>query len=251
MGANNNIDTATDPLQQAIENLGGGVTSDAAAIPTQRDLAAADEARNRLSQESFLADPASMRSAFPQVLKDINDRYPDWFSSNYLNMDKIQRGLDDPGVSQADKNLLTVLNAGYSVLSESPDADVDHDMHPKSDPNGISAESLAGIDKAVNRGIHEDPYFKDLILKEPLEDAASFAVMGGAFMAYETHSAYGAVTGAAVFGAAGAALGLVRPLILKFGLEDTMYDHVKADYLAFRSAFDQKSTSGDGGAGGP
>ena len=104
--------------------------------------------KNLLAQEALLADPALMRKMFPTLLKDLGGRW-----SGYLNMADISEGLDKDNITQDDRNLLTVLKAGYTEFSQLPSAH--HTL--KHEDAGVSANTLAVVDKSVNRSIADDP----------------------------------------------------------------------------------------------
>jgi len=227
-----------DPLSTAVkENERPAPAQETSAVSAAQNAALA---KNKLAQEALVTNPSAMRSQFPKLMEDMQRTFPTIEFHGNLDLNQIDNGLKDNTLSQDDKNLLSVFKAGYNVLSESPNSKLDDNNHPGSNAYGISAASLAMIDKAVNRSINEDPYFSAHALHDSFKNAAYLAA--GAFtLKYAYRSNATAALGAAAFGATvGAAFGLMEPLVFKFdGGETEMYDHVKDDYVAFSNVFDQ------------
>jgi len=114
----------------------------------------AEAASNKMALEALAANPAELRQMFPKVYADVSTNH-----NNHLDMDEIDAALNSGKLDQTETNYLTVLKAGYNELSVGPLPAHLYSRKLPVDDYGISADSLAMLDKAVNRGIKEDPFF--------------------------------------------------------------------------------------------
>jgi len=234
-----------DPLSQAVIQAGRARDAQEEAV-----LAAAREsqaAKNKLAQEGLIADIGAMRKQFPDLMEDMKKEFPTVPFGSRLSLDQINQGLKDQSLSQEDKNLLAVFKAGFNVLNESNLRVGDDGTHPTGPYDEISASSLAMIDKAVNRSISGDPYFKEHIWDDMFASGTKLALAAGAAAYWGTRSAKTAFMAAAVADIGGQAIGAASPLYTKFsGGEDQIYDRVKDEYLTFSDVFDKAQTPPDG-----
>jgi hypothetical protein len=226
--------SAVTPTEQLLAPL-PLTAADLARKAEEARKAEAEAAGNKMAQEALAADPAEMRKLFPAVYKDVNLN-----GNGHLDLVEIKKALYGSPLSQAERNYLTVLEAGYKQFSYNAQSPLFKTGAFQTDPDGISADSLAVLDKAVNRGINEDPYFSWAIKVAP----AVNAVMAGG-MAAATSAAWHDDGKEVLLWSAGGALvgGLgVAGMILneKYnGQEDKEYDQVKTDYQSFVKDFDK------------
>jgi hypothetical protein len=221
---------ATDPLQGALaavrptETPGPAValkTADAIKPPPESD--AADAARNKLAQEALLANPAEMRKLFPALLKDVSLNHND-----HLDIAEIDKGLQNAQLSQSEKNFLTVLKKGYKELSLEPCG--------CADPDGVSANGLAVVDKALNRQISDDPIYADNARQDIWKGVAYGAAIG-AITGFRRDARSGLIM-AGLASAAGILLFEGEDWIIKAtGGENKTYDRVEQNYKAFASQY--------------
>jgi hypothetical protein len=193
-----------------------------------------DQAKNRLAQEALLADPASMRKLFPTLLKDVG-----LGPNDYLDMAEIDKELQNEKLSQADKNFLTVLKKGYkefSVTVKGTDEDSD----------GVSADSLAIINKALNRKLAEDPIYTQTAKSDIWGSLLQGALLVSAYTKGNLWERLAGAAGGAIINLAlyeGADL-----LADKIGIYDGRYDSVEKDYKSFAANYahlpDDKSPAG-------
>jgi hypothetical protein len=202
-----------------------GKATDQSPQPDSDSLAEA--ARNKLAQEAMLASPAEMRKLFPTVLKDVSLNHND-----HLDLAEIENGLKNKQLSQTELNFLTVLKNGYQVLSQAPGGDIDK--------SGVSATSLAMIDKAMNRSIKDDPIYSHTVL-EDLGKGIGLGVAAGGYAAWNLPGplwkVLGLVGGAVIGVATQEALGYVSK---EMGSEDVPYDNVEAKYKSFVQSYENK-----------
>jgi hypothetical protein len=183
-----------------------------------------DLAKNRLAQEALLADPAEMRKLFPTLLKDIG-----LAPNDYLDMAEIDKELQNEKLSQADKNFLTVLKKGYkefSVTVKGTDEDSD----------GVSADSLAIINKALNRKLAEDPIYTQTAKSDILGSLLQGAILVSAYTKGNVWERLAGAAGGAVIN-----LALYEGgdwIADKIGIYDDRYDTVEKDFKSFRSNYE-------------
>lgn len=242
-----------DPIQQAtdaITSLAHPKPVDPNAPLSPRDIAAARDAANlaasraqaeaakqKLAQEALLANPAEMRKLFPKVYNDVSINH-----NNHLDKFEIDKGLQNQSLSQDERNLLTVFKAGYEHFSIGPFLTWGlSTTTTEPDFDGVSARSLTAIDKAVNRGIKDDPFYS---VQTKVTPAAMFAVGALTSLAL-TRGASPRVrlTYAVGSGLFGAAYGEGAVIMRKYdGYDDTRYDAVKNDYQSFVKTYGKEQS---------
>jgi hypothetical protein len=107
----------------------------------------AEKARTKLAEEALSANPAEMRRLFPLVYGHVSLNH-----NEHLDTAEIDKGLANPSLAQNEKDFLALLKDGYQVLSL--------DYSGDADKNGVSANSLAIIDRAMNPKLNENPLYK-------------------------------------------------------------------------------------------
>jgi hypothetical protein len=185
----------------------------------------AEEARNHLAQEALQANPAEMRRLFPQLLKKISI-----YRNDHLNLYEIESGLHNAALSQDEKTMLTVLKEDYLAFSELPGHALTRGVIPVLDNEGVSAQSLTMVDKALNRNISDDPIYRQQA-KEAVWDGLKVGSLAGFAIAtfYRRSLPLLVVADAA-------AIGLIEGYewLRKGGsAENQTYDMVKQNYKAF------------------
>ena len=229
---------AEDPLQQAV----GSAKPTALSTPSDLTPPAgsaeialssagqAESAKEKLAQEALLANPAEMRKLFTTVYKDVSVNHND-----HLDLYEINQGLQRTDLPEDENNFLTVLKAGYKDFSYDPKSKLANKTGVLDlDDEGVSAGSLAVLDKAINRGINEDPYFA---YQSKLDFAIDFIGGGLLGLYWGREDGGGAKTmmiSAGFYAVAATAIGEGLLLHKKHdGFEDQMYDSVKNDYQSF------------------
>jgi hypothetical protein len=179
-------------------------------------------AKNRLAQEALLADPSEMRQWFPTLLKDVTLN-----NNDHLDMAEIDKGLQNAKLSEAERNFLTVLKSGYEKLSLTEKGQVDS--------AGVSAFSLAVIDKALDRKLSEDPLYSEQARSDIFGGVISGAVLGYSYTkGTAKERALGALAGSIVL------TGLYEAVDFgnkEFGFYDNTYDTVEKNYKTFTEDF--------------
>jgi len=192
------------------------------AMTAANSAQAAEAARSKLAQEHLLANPAEMRQLFPRVLGDVSVNH-----NGHIDMYEIEQGLKNPNLAQCEKDLLQTFRQGYEHMRFRADFGKDSD--------GISADSLAMIDKAVNRSITDDPHFSSTNFSKPLIWATSGAI--GGLITNRALNGKNSKVGLAAVAAwvlTGLAIGEGKVLWEKYGgAEDEKYDGLKNEYQLF------------------
>ena len=217
---------SADPLTAAVDSMRGEVIVDA----VERVKAAqAQAAKDNKDQLALAQNPAEMRKLFPQLLKDLHHRDPD-----HIALDEIESGLKDQQLSQLEKNFLTVLKRGYDKFQYTPTADAFVGEAYPTDELGVSAGSLAMIDKALHRDTWENPWLSYQCLHHGLKSAVASGLFFGGLSAAFDHNpkqALGTAVGVgAMFGLFGAAMPLLSRVV---GDEKNMYDKIEINYNSF------------------
>ncbi len=208
--------------------------ADAARPADAINAAEAASARSRLAQEALVANPGEMRKLFPVVLKDVGIKY-----GSHLDMADISIGLRNPQLPQADKDFLAVLQAGYEHFNRGTSAKNNSEL--EADPLGVSANSLAILDKSLNRNNPDDPLHRhDLELGwiDPFIMGANAGALLGRLTHVEPRTGM-IMAGVGAFGSA-----LTYELSTWGGSknETQSYDHLKSDYQSFLKDFEKGQT---------
>jgi hypothetical protein len=204
----------------------------------QKQISLADlqaEAANKLAQEALLADPATMRKLFPTVLNDVKGNN----NGGYLDMADIKQGLQNPALSQQDKNYLTVLEKGYDNFTWDPNSSSLFVHHFQHSPAGVTSQSLTMLNRAVDRTIPEDPYYdhaRTVGAINGFSEGASAAFLTNKIVPRDKRFAIGLV----IVGGIGDLL--VHEIAVQKqhsdGTEDKMFDQISSDYKSFVKTFD-------------
>lgn len=136
------------PRPASVGDRAAGILPALTIVRPQTDIALADEsagvraARDHATQKELLAHPQELRRLFPEMLRTFDSNH-----HGYLDLQDIESGLGRASLTDLQRNYLTVLKNGYSgILRDSS----------KFVP-GIQEYDLARLEKAMNRGLPEDP----------------------------------------------------------------------------------------------
>jgi hypothetical protein len=199
------------------------------AIAREQAAAKAADKAALPEREALANNIAELRKLFPSLLKDAGVNH-----NGHLDLYEIKTGLNNKKLSRDEHNMLAILEAGYNQFCWNSHGTPDKFSI---DADGVSANSLAMLDKSVNRGIKEDPYFSFQSKSAPAAGAIEAAMLGySAARSLGGRSHIGLITaGAAVAGALyGEAVVLYQRAS---GREDQMYDQVQTGYKSFLADF--------------
>jgi hypothetical protein len=209
--------------------------ADVARRAAEKSDSDAEAAKEKLAQEALMANPAAMRALFPKVLQDVSVNH-----NGYLDMYEIKQGLSNTDLPQDERNLLTVLEKGYNNFDWDPKMPAGLSGQFDTDYNGISADGLAMLDKAMNRGIKDDPYYSTQAKEGLIVGFLAGGLSGAANQARYSKDARGPLIAGLVWGACGAAIFAWDIHRDKTGgNEDRWYDQIKNGYIKFESAFNK------------
>ena len=241
VSSDSQANTATRPLEQLLAPLPQTALAklaqaDQVAAREEAARVAADAAKNRLAQEALLTNPAEMRALWPQAYEAASLNH-----NGHLDLPEIQKALTNTDLPDDTRNFLTVLKAGYKNFTVSTgDTKTQIMGQLDSDYGGVNPDSLAILNKALDRNIHEDPLYKDALKLTP--EAVGIAGLAGALTAFRMR-----MTGreGALFAGGGAVAGGLlfagAVTVQKYnGAEDKMYDQVQTNYMSFVKDFDSQ-----------